>query len=66
MRRCPNGTRRKNGTCVPKTKSTRCKRGSRRKNGECSQRHTMETPFIQRHTMETPFIRQYETKFERF
>ena len=59
MRRCPNGTRRKNGTCAPKTASTkltRCKRGSRRKNGEC----------IQRRTMETPFIRQYETKFERF
>lgn len=61
MRRCPNGTRRKNGICVSKTKSSRCKRGSRRKNGQCIQRNTMG-----RHTMETPFIQQYETKFERF
>ena len=56
MRRCPNGTRRKNGTCVAKTKSTkstRCKKGARRKNGECIQGVS-------------PFIQQYETKFERF
>ena len=62
MRRCPNGTRRKNGECIQRsiqrTKKSRCKRGYRRKNGECIQRVDKR--------VETPFIQQYETKFDRF
>ena len=36
MKRCPNGTRRKNGICVKKSNTKkRCPNGTRRKNGIC-------------------------------
>jgi len=57
--RCKNGTRKKNGECVPYPfRTTRCKKGTRKQNGECK-------PYVMLSKEDVdPIIQEYQLKPE--